>query len=187
MHTKHPKLGVFFLFSKIKHPCCRYISACKKATAMVFRLGDRGYPAVRRVAGWVDQVEIRLTSALVWVEVELSWGWAWQKLDFFVVFISLKYINHKFHTSDHCQFCSAPCPEHCQGSFQPCHHAVSHHLTPYPASLKSQSIYCFGSQLSKGSDLISICCDAVYHLSNLSSEGFPLGLVGEGVPPRYIL
>ena len=139
MHTKHPKLGVFFLFSKIKHPCCRYISACKKATAMVFRLGDRGYPAVRQVAGWVDQVEIRLTSALVWVEVELSWGWAWQKLDFFVVFISLKYINHKFHTSDHCQFCSAPCPEHCQGSFQPCHHAVSQHHRALGVASKEES------------------------------------------------
>ena len=25
------------------------------------------------MGGWLDQMEIRLTSALVWVEVELSW------------------------------------------------------------------------------------------------------------------
>ena len=39
--------SVFLLFSKIQHPCCRCISACKKATVMVFIWGDRGYPAVR--------------------------------------------------------------------------------------------------------------------------------------------
>ena len=31
-----PKIWCFLLFSKIKHPCCRYISAYKKATVMVF-------------------------------------------------------------------------------------------------------------------------------------------------------
>ena len=31
------------------------------------------------LGGWLEKVELRLTSALVWVEVELSWGWAWQK------------------------------------------------------------------------------------------------------------
>ena len=38
---------VFFLFYKMQLHCCFYISARKKATAMVFIWGDRGYPAVR--------------------------------------------------------------------------------------------------------------------------------------------
>ena len=29
----------------------------------------------------LEKEELRLTSALVWVEVELSWGWAWQQYD----------------------------------------------------------------------------------------------------------
>ena len=48
---------------------------------MVFRLGDRGYPAVRQVDGWVDQVEIRLTSALVRVEVEFRLSLAIDAMD----------------------------------------------------------------------------------------------------------
>ena len=30
------------------------------------------------LGGWLEKVELRLTSALDWVEVELSWGWALQ-------------------------------------------------------------------------------------------------------------
>ena len=41
-----PKVGCFFLFSKIRHSCCRYISACTKATAIFFIKGDRRYPPV---------------------------------------------------------------------------------------------------------------------------------------------
>ena len=42
-----PKVGCFFLYSKIQLHCCFYFSARKKATAMVFIWGDRGYPDVR--------------------------------------------------------------------------------------------------------------------------------------------
>ena len=44
--TKRPKLGVFSNFSKYCF-LFHYYSACKKATAMVFIGGDKGYPAVR--------------------------------------------------------------------------------------------------------------------------------------------
>ena len=43
--TSHPKLGVFFLFSKIHLHCCFYISAHTEARAIIFIWGDR-YPPV---------------------------------------------------------------------------------------------------------------------------------------------
>ena len=42
-----PKFWCFFLFSKIKHSCCCYISACTEATAMFFIRDDRKYPPIR--------------------------------------------------------------------------------------------------------------------------------------------
>ena len=43
-HT--PKVGCFFQIDEIQHFSLLYYSARKKATAMVFILGDREYPAV---------------------------------------------------------------------------------------------------------------------------------------------
>ena len=42
-----PKIGCFFQITEIQHSCCFNYSAHKKATAMVFIWGDRGYHAVR--------------------------------------------------------------------------------------------------------------------------------------------
>ena len=42
-----PKIGCFFQIADIQRSCCFNYSACKKATAMVFISGDRGYHAIR--------------------------------------------------------------------------------------------------------------------------------------------
>ena len=50
-----PEVGCFFKLFKIQFLLMLYYSACKKATAMLFILGDRAYPAVRIVNKMVSK------------------------------------------------------------------------------------------------------------------------------------